>query len=87
MGTGAYSETMVRALAKVAPEAEITLFVSPGAPRNIALPNIRYHELPPVDVLREGGRQVALPSLLETLEPDCLFAPATLLPLVKVCRW
>ncbi len=85
MGTGAYSESMVRALAAAAPGSTITLIVSEAAPRTIALPNVKYEPLPPAQVLREGPRQVALPALLKTIEADCLFAPATLLPLVKVC--
>ncbi len=85
MGTGAYSETMVRALAKAAPGAQITLIVSPRAPENVVLPNVRYRTLPEANVLREGGRQVALPSLLHSIKADCLFAPATLLPLASPC--
>lgn len=85
MGTGAYSESMVRSLARAAPESEIILFVSADGGRRIELPNVRYVPLPGVDVRQEGTRQVALPTLLRSLEADCLFAPATLLPLVKVC--
>ncbi len=85
MGTGAYSETMVRALAKAAPESRITLLVSPQSPRNVHLPNVRYQALPWADVLREGCRQLALPAHLRSLKADCLFAPATLLPLIKAC--
>jgi glycosyltransferase involved in cell wall biosynthesis len=80
MGTGAYSETMVRAL-----EAEKILIVPPGAPRRV--PGARYASLPPVDVLREGPRQLGLPALLRELGADVLFAPASLLPLVKVCPY
>jgi len=85
MGTGAYSETMVRALAKAAPNAEIILVVPKEGARRILLPNVRYETLRPADVRREGSRQVSLPCLLRDLEADCLFAPATLLPVVKVC--
>ena len=85
MGTGSYSETMVRALAKADPEATIFLIVPRGAPKSINLANIRYEPLPPADGLREGTRQVALPALLDRIKADCLFAPATLLPLVKTC--
>ena len=85
MGTGAYSETMVRALAVAAPEATLSLLVSREAPRNLRLPNVRYVSLPAVDVREEGSRQVALPALLRAMKADCLFAPATLLPVVKVC--
>lgn len=85
MGTGAYSETMVRALAQCAPQFQITLLVAPGAPRNLSLPNVAYRELRSVNVLREGIRQIAIPGALLEMEADCLFAPATLLPLVKVC--
>jgi glycosyltransferase involved in cell wall biosynthesis len=85
MGTGAYSETMVRALAKAAPEAEIVLVVSKDAPRSVRLPNVRYESLLSVDALREGPRQLGLPALLLEMKADCLFAPATLLPVMKVC--
>lgn len=85
MGTGAYSETMVRALARVAKDCEITLLVSGVAPRNIHLPNVRYVSIPLAEVSREGERQVSLPALLAEMKADCLFAPATLLPLVKIC--
>lgn len=81
MGTGAYSETMVRALATT--DVEQILIVPPGAPRRI--PGARYASLPPSDVLREGPRQLALPALLREMRADVLFAPASLLPLVKVC--
>src|SRR5262245_30179058 len=54
MGTGAYSETMVRALAKARPDFRISLLVSGVAPRGIDLPNVRYISVPPTDVLREG---------------------------------
>lgn len=80
MGTGAYSETMVRAL-----DAERILIVPPGAPRGI--PGARYAALPPCDLLREGPRQLGLPALLHELAADVLFAPASLLPLVKVCPY
>ena len=85
MGTGTYSETMVRALAKVGPEVTILLIVSPEAPRTIDLPNVHFEPLPPADTLREGFRQISLPALLDRIKADCLFAPATLLPLLKVC--
>lgn len=80
MGTGAYSETMVRAL-----DAERILIVPPGAPRRV--PGARYATLPPCDLLREGPRQLGLPALLQELNADVLFAPASLLPLVKVCPY
>lgn len=80
MGTGAYSETMVRAL-----QAERILIVPPGAPRRV--PGVRYTTLPPCDLLREGPRQLGLPALLEELNANVLFAPASLLPLVKVCPY
>lgn len=80
MGTGAYSETMVRAL-----DVEKILIVPPGAPRRV--PGARYATLPPADLLREGPRQLGLPALLRELEADVLFAPASLLPLVKVCPY
>jgi glycosyltransferase involved in cell wall biosynthesis len=85
MGTGAYSETMVRALAQAALESEIILLISRESPRNIDLPNVRYLPLPPAQVAQEGPRQIALPAVLEAIHADCLFAPASLLPAVKVC--
>jgi glycosyltransferase involved in cell wall biosynthesis len=85
MGTGAYSETMVRSLAQAAPEAVITLVVPPGAPRRIRLPNVAYASLPETEGLSEGTRQIALPAYLAAVKADCLFAPATLVPAVKVC--
>ncbi len=85
MGTGAYSETVVRSMARVAPEARFTLIVAKDAPRSIDLPNIRYETLPDLQFREEGARQIALPSFLSAVKADCLFAPATLLPLVRVC--
>ena len=85
MGTGAYSETMVRALAKVAPRTSITLIVPLGTPRRIDLPNIAYASLPETEGLREGTRQIVLPSFLDSTQADCLFAPASLVPAIKVC--
>lgn len=85
MGTGAYSETMVRALAATAPQASIILAVSVGHERRIRLPNVEYASLPETDGLAEGTRQVALPAFLEAAGADCLFAPATLVPCLKVC--
>lgn len=85
MGTGAYSETMVRALAKASPRSTITLIVPLGAPRRVQLPNVAYASLPPTDGLSEGTRQIALPAYLKAVNADCLFAPASLLPAVKVC--
>jgi len=85
MGTGAYSEAMVRALAKAAPEARIILAVSVGHPRRIRLPNVAYASLPETEGLSEGTRQVALPSFLAASGADVLFAPASLVPCLKVC--
>lgn len=85
MGTGAYSESMVRALAKAAPECALTLIVPPGTPSHIELPNVRYASLPVTDGLSEGTRQIALPSYLAATQADCLFAPASLVPAAKVC--
>lgn len=85
MGTGAYSETMARALAMSAPEWTITLIVGRDAGRRIDLPNVNYAVLPEVSGIPEGTRQVALPAFLAENNFDCLFAPATLLPLVRVC--
>ena len=85
MGTGAYSETMVRALASVAPRARIMLIIDSNGPCTIRLPNVTYHTPPPVRVRSEGFRQVSLPDMLEKLEAHCLFAPATLLPTIKPC--
>src|SRR6185436_6436001 len=85
MGTGAYSETAVRALAQAAPDTALTLIVGKDSPRSIELPNVRYVSLPDVRLKEEGARQVALPSFLASSKADCLFAPATLVPLAKVC--
>jgi glycosyltransferase involved in cell wall biosynthesis len=85
MGTGAYSETMVRALAQAATRSTITLIVPLGTPRRIQLPNVAYASLPATEGLAEGTRQVALPAYLDAVKADCLFAPASLLPAVKVC--
>jgi glycosyltransferase involved in cell wall biosynthesis len=85
MGTGAYSETMVRALAKAAPRSIITLIVPLGTPGRIRLPNVRYTSLPTTEGLTEGTRQIALPAFLSAVKADCLFAPASLLPAIKVC--
>jgi glycosyltransferase involved in cell wall biosynthesis len=85
MGTGAYSEAMVRALAAAAPDSRIILAVSVGHPRRIRLPNVEYSSLPETDGLGEGTRQVALPAFLAASGADCLFAPASLVPCVKVC--
>lgn len=85
MGTGAYSESMVRALAKAAPDDQILLIVPLGMLRRIELPNVSYRHLPFTDGLAEGTRQVALPSFLDAAKVDCLFSPATLVPSAKVC--
>lgn len=85
MGTGAYSETMVRALAKAASDATLTLLVPLGSPRTIDLPNVRYASLPATDGLAESTRQISLPAYLDAVQADCLFAPASLVPAVKVC--
>jgi glycosyltransferase involved in cell wall biosynthesis len=85
MGTGAYSESMVRALAEAAPDAKIMLIVPLGSPRRIQLANVSYRSLPATEGLAEGTRQIALPSFLAAVGADCLFSPATLLPAVKVC--
>jgi len=85
MGTGAYSESMVRALAQAAPDDQILLIVPLGTPRRIQLPNVSYRHLPATEGLAEGSRQVALPAFLDAAKVDCLFSPATLLPSAKVC--
>jgi glycosyltransferase involved in cell wall biosynthesis/GT2 family glycosyltransferase len=85
MGTGAYSETIVRALAEASPGSTFTLIVGEEGRRPIDLANVRYASLPPVEAREEGARQVALPAFLARSEADCLFAPATLLPLAKLC--
>jgi glycosyltransferase involved in cell wall biosynthesis len=85
MGTGAYSETMVRALARAAPDDQILLVVPLGTPQRIQLPNVSYRHLPATEGLAEGTRQVSLPAFLDAAKVDCLFSPATLLPAVKVC--
>lgn len=85
MGTGAYSETMVRALASVAPDVKISLLVEKDSSRNVSLPNVAYEPVTEFPARREGYRQVAIPTLLSRLQADCLFAPATLLPLVRSC--
>lgn len=85
MGTGAYSESMVRALALAAPRSRIILAVSVGHERRIDLPNVEYASLPETEGLTEGTRQVALPAFLEAAGADCLFAPATLVPSLKGC--
>ena len=85
MGTGAYSETMVRALAKAAPDALLTLLVPLGSPHPIDLPNVRYASLPATDGLAESTRQISLPAYLDAVKADCLFAPASLVPAVKMC--
>src|SRR6185295_17684051 len=64
MGTGAYSETAVRALAQAAPDSTFTLIVSKEAPRSIELANVRYVTLPEVHLRAEGARQIALPAFL-----------------------
>jgi glycosyltransferase involved in cell wall biosynthesis len=85
MGTGAYSETMVRALALAAPQSTLILVVPLGASRSIKLPNVRYASLPTTYGLAEGVRHIALPAFLREVNADCLYAPASLLPVVKVC--
>jgi glycosyltransferase involved in cell wall biosynthesis/GT2 family glycosyltransferase len=85
MGTGAYSETMVRALAAAAPESRFTLIVGHKPQTPIDLENVSYATLPEVHGVPEGGRQVALPAFLKECKADVLFAPATLVPLQKVC--
>jgi len=85
MGTGAYSETMVRALAQANPDSTITLIVPLGSPRRIQLANVNYTSLPATEGLSEGTRQISLPAYLDAVKADCLFAPASLLPAVKVC--
>jgi len=85
MGTGAYSETMVRALAEAAADSRIMVITPEGAPQSITSSNVSYHAPRHTDVRSEGFRQLALPILLEELGIDCLFAPATLLPLVRIC--
>ncbi len=73
MGTGAYSETMVRAMAAAAPESRFTLVVGKEPRRPIELENVSY------------SLQTDLPKVLAETKPDVLFAPATLLPSDKVC--
>lgn len=85
MGTGTYSETMVRALAQAAPGWKIVLIAPRGIPRRIRLPNVSYTYLPNTEGLEEGARQVALPSYLKAAKADCLFTPAGLVPILKVC--
>ena len=84
MGTGAYAESMVRALAAAAADADIVLAVDrmPNSP--IDLPNVRYEAIPP----RGGGewRQIALPDFVRKVGADSLYCPATLCPVDKVCR-
>ena len=76
MGTGAYSETMVRALSAAAPESTVLLITPPDASPEISLENVEYYPADPVDVREEGFRQVSVPSMLEELDTDCLFAPS-----------
>lgn len=85
MGTGAYSESMVRALAQAAPDVNIILIVPLGTPWRIRLPNVTYRALPATKRLLEGSRQIGLPSFLDAVGADCLFSPATLVPAVKTC--
>lgn len=85
MGTGVYSETMTRALAEAAPEFELLLITPRTNGGAIRMKNVSYHSTEPIDIRGESFRHVSLPSLLESLRADCLFAPATLLPLIKVC--
>jgi glycosyltransferase involved in cell wall biosynthesis len=85
MGTGAYSETTIRALARAAPQSKIYLIEPPSHGRLIRLPNVEYLSVPQTDTRQEGPRQVGLPSILSAIRADCLFAPASLLPLYPVC--
>lgn len=81
MGTGAYSETMVRALVRNGIEP---IVVSPaGNSRHI--PGARHLSLPEPQGVWEGLRQVSLPAFLKEVSADVLFAPASLLPMAKVC--
>lgn len=85
MGTGVYADTAVRALSSAAPEWTFLLSVPPTSSRLIQLPNVQYSVLPTLNLREEGYRQIALPSYLERINADLLYAPATLLPLIKVC--
>ena len=85
MGTGVYSETMVRALAIAAPNSEILLIVPGDSDQTIDLPNVSYHVPKHTSSVPDWFRQIAIPSMLETLRADCLFAPATLVPSIKMC--
>lgn len=75
MGTGAYSETMVRALAKASPESRFTLLVNKDARRAVELENVSYATIPEED----------LSNFLRESHADVFFAPASLLPVSKVC--
>jgi glycosyltransferase involved in cell wall biosynthesis/peptidoglycan/xylan/chitin deacetylase (PgdA/CDA1 family) len=85
MGTGSYSETIVRAIASFSPESEILLITDDQSRQPIHLPNATYHSPDAVDLPFDSFRQFRLPALLEKLQPDCLFAPATMLPVIKNC--
>src|ERR1043165_8133840 len=83
MGTGTYCETAVRAMSVAAPNLEIVLLVLPQMPRHINLPNVKYFQC---DAGKWGNRQhrLHIANGVENLRADCLFAPATLLPAIKV---
>ncbi len=85
MGTGVYAEVMIRALAAAAPDWRLSLLVSDDAPHPIELPNASYVAIPPVTTVHEGRRQIGLPKVLAKIRPDCLFSPASILPMIKVC--
>jgi len=85
MGTGAYSETMVNCLARARPDFDITLLASESASKSISLPNVRYINPRNFNLLNECYRQISIPYELQRLNANCLFAPATLLPSLKVC--
>jgi glycosyltransferase involved in cell wall biosynthesis len=85
-GTGVYSETMIRALAANG-DIDLLLISDVDSVKAIDLPNVSYHSPTPLNLGNESRRHIAIPALVEKLGVDCLWAPATLLPMIKVCPY
>ncbi|MGH7144008.1 MAG: glycosyltransferase family 4 protein, partial [Planctomycetota bacterium] len=76
---------MLRALAAAAPEASIEALVAGDVPAVQWPANVRCRALPARGTRDTFYRHVTIPAFLEEAQPHCLFAPATLLPALKLC--
>jgi glycosyltransferase involved in cell wall biosynthesis/peptidoglycan/xylan/chitin deacetylase (PgdA/CDA1 family) len=85
MGTGAYAESVVHSLASAAPTLPFAVTCT-TKPQGSPFPsNVQIFQLDSQSLRHDGYRHVSLVRFLEEYQADCLFAPATLLPAVKVC--